>query len=160
MSNPTIPSSEAELKHLEKSLRKESKDEAKQVKHILHDVSHAEKTASKAEKVDPVARASPLLADPNDQAFNKAEKQNEKLGRNEASAADALNKATHEHNRAVNELETSERDVKLKQQQDVKLHAELEKKKTHAEQLMEGQRIHEAAREAKLNEIKEARGAV
>ncbi|KAJ7067873.1 hypothetical protein C8F01DRAFT_1364314 [Mycena amicta] len=142
MTNPsaptTLPASQSELKHLKKNLRQESKDEAKQVKHVLKDVAHTEKSASKAQK-----------------ALNKAEKQNEKLGRNEAGLADALNKATHKHNRVLTELETSDRDLKLKQQQDVKLHTELEKKKMRAEQLLEGQKVHESARDGKLNDLKE-----
>nr|GAT46170.1 predicted protein [Mycena chlorophos] len=138
----TLPNSPAQLKHLEKTLRKESKDEDKQVQHVLKDVAHTEKSASKATK-----------------ALNKAEKQNEKLGKNEMHTAEAMNKATSKHNRAVNELESSDRDVKLKQQQDVKLHADLEKKKAHADQLVEGQKAHEAARDAKLSEIREAREA-
>lgn len=47
----TLPSSPAELKHLEKQLLREAKTEASEVKHTLKDVDATEKAAAKAQKV-------------------------------------------------------------------------------------------------------------
>ncbi|KAJ6627436.1 hypothetical protein B0H10DRAFT_1941180 [Mycena sp. CBHHK59/15] len=153
-----LPTTAAELKHLEKQITKEAKAEAKQVQHTLKDVSATGKAAQKAQK-----------------SVTKAEKQNEKLANQEVASAKALNKATHHHENIVNDLTSSERDVKackprswrrfpinrgfftqLKHQQDAKLSAELEAKKGQAKQLQETQRAHDAAREAKIQEMREA----
>ncbi|KAJ7781636.1 hypothetical protein B0H16DRAFT_1878302 [Mycena metata] len=105
----TLPSSPSALKHMEKELVKEGKTEANQVKHTLKDVEATEKAAAKAQK-----------------SVNKAEKQNAKLSKQEETTAKALNKATHRHEGAVTELTSSDRDVKLKHQHDVKVQSELE----------------------------------
>ncbi|KAJ7755680.1 hypothetical protein DFH07DRAFT_959315 [Mycena maculata] len=136
--NGTLPA----LKHLEKQIIKEAKVEASQVKHTLKDVDATEKAAVKAQK-----------------SVNKAEKQNHKLSKQEAAAAAALNKAAHHHDAVTTDLASSERDVKLKHQQDTKLHAELEAKKAHAEELLHTQKAHDDAREAKLQEVREAAAA-
>ncbi|KAF7330763.1 hypothetical protein MVEN_02415000 [Mycena venus] len=134
-----LPTSTSALKQMEKQLVKEGKTEANQVKHSLKDVASTEKAATKAEK-----------------SVNKAEKKNEKLSKQEASAAKALNKAEHRHDSAVTELTNSDREVKLKHQQDVKIHAELETKKAQAEKLVNSQKVHDEAREGKLREVREA----
>ncbi|KAF8211529.1 hypothetical protein K438DRAFT_1958623 [Mycena galopus ATCC 62051] len=134
-----LPTSSSALKHMEKQLLKEGKIEADQVKHSLKDVASTEKDAAKAQKL-----------------VNKAEKYNEKLSKQEAKAANALNKAEHQHDSAVTELTNSDREVKLKHQQDTKLQAELEAKKAHAEKLVNSQKVHDDARQARLNEVREA----
>ncbi|KAJ7688347.1 hypothetical protein B0H17DRAFT_1332079 [Mycena rosella] len=135
----TLPSSPSELKHLEKQILKEAKVEASQVKHTFKDVDATEKAAAKAQK-----------------SANKAEKQTEKLGKQEAAAAKALNKATHHHDSVLTDLSSSERDLKLKHQQDVKLQSDLEAKKAQAEALLHTQKVHDGAREEKLREVREA----
>ncbi|KAJ7162596.1 hypothetical protein C8R43DRAFT_302972 [Mycena crocata] len=138
-STTALPSSPSELKQLEKQIFKEAKTEANQVKHTLKDVASTEKAAAKAQK-----------------SANKADKQNEKLGKQESTAAKAVNKATHHHESVIADLTSSDRDVKLKHQQDLKLHADLEAKKRHAEQLLHTQKAHDDAREEKLREVREA----
>ncbi|KAJ7047746.1 hypothetical protein C8F04DRAFT_1386933 [Mycena alexandri] len=137
--HPTLPTSPSALKHMEKELVKEGKTEANQVKHTLKDVEATEKAAAKAQK-----------------SVNKAEKQNAKLSKQEETAAKALNKATHRHESAVTELTSSDRDVKLKHQHDIKVQSELETKKAQAEKLANTQKMHDEAREAKLSEVREA----
>ncbi|KAF7354972.1 hypothetical protein MSAN_01412400 [Mycena sanguinolenta] len=90
------------------------------------------------------------------QSVNKAEKHNEKLSKQEAKAADALNKAEHRHDTAVADLTNSDREVKLKHQQDAKIQAELEAKKAQAEKLVTSQKVHDDARQARLQEVKDA----
>ncbi|KAJ7283421.1 hypothetical protein C8J57DRAFT_1709831 [Mycena rebaudengoi] len=135
----SLPTSPDALKRLEKQITKEANAEAAQVKHVLKDVQHTEKSAEKAQK-----------------SVNKAEKQNEKLSKKEAAAVKAVNKATHTHDNLLNDLTSSDRDVKLKQQQDIKLHAELEAKKARADELLKAQKNHDDAREAKLRDVREA----
>ncbi|KAJ7367907.1 hypothetical protein DFH08DRAFT_1070704, partial [Mycena albidolilacea] len=132
---PQLPTSSSALKHMEKQLLKEGKTEANQVKHSLKDVASTEKAAAKAQK-----------------SVSKAEKQNEKLSKKEATTAKALNKAEHRHDSIITELTNSDREVKLTHQQDAKLQTELETKKLQAEKLVNSQKIHDEAREAKLRE--------
>ncbi|KAJ6543839.1 hypothetical protein B0H19DRAFT_1168592 [Mycena capillaripes] len=94
--NTTLPTSASALKQMEKQLVKEGKTEASQVQHSLKAVEATEKAAEKAQK-----------------SVNKAEKQNEKLGKKEEAAAKALNKATHRHDTAINDLSNSDREVKV-----------------------------------------------
>ncbi|KAJ7179468.1 hypothetical protein C8R46DRAFT_641530 [Mycena filopes] len=135
----TLPTSPSALKHMEKELVKDAKHEASQVKHTLKDVEATEKAAAKAQK-----------------SVAKAEKQNGKLSKQEEAAAKALNKATHNHESAVTELTSSDRDVKLKHQHDSKLQTDVEVKKAQAEKLVHMQKLHDEAREAKLTEVREA----
>ncbi|KAJ7477113.1 hypothetical protein B0H11DRAFT_1917081 [Mycena galericulata] len=137
--NAELPSSTSELKQMEKQFTKEAKVEASQVKHTLKDVDATEKAAVKALK-----------------SVHKAEKLNDKLSKQEVAAAQALNKATHHHDVVTTDLTSSDRDVKLKHQQDTKIHAELEAKKAQAEQLVQIQKAHDEAREVKLREAREA----
>jgi len=134
-----LPASSSALKQMEKQLVKEGKTEANQVKHSLKDVASTEKAAAKAQK-----------------SVNKSEKQHDKLSKQEVSAAKALNKAEHRHDSVITELTNSDREVKLKHQQDVKLQAELEAKKAQAEKLVNSHKVHDDVREAKLREVREA----
>jgi hypothetical protein len=107
-----LPSSPSELKHLEKQILKEAKVEANQVKHTLKDVDATEKAVAKAQKV--LAKFYLLyLRLTRTQSVNKAEKQNEKLSKKEAAAAQALNKAAHRHDSISTDLNSSERELKV-----------------------------------------------
>ncbi|CAK5276113.1 unnamed protein product [Mycena citricolor] len=139
----TLPSDPSALKQMEKQILKEGNAEAHQVKHALKDVDASEKAATKAQK-----------------SLNKEEKKNEKLNKLEMKAAKDLNKATHRHDTLLNDIQSSERDLKLKHQQDVKLHADLEQKKLQAEELAALQRKHDDEREQKLKDIREAAGGI
>ncbi|KAJ6516276.1 hypothetical protein C8R45DRAFT_959567 [Mycena sanguinolenta] len=134
-----LPTSSSGLKHMEKQLLKEGKTEANQVKHTLKDVASTEKAAANAQK-----------------SLNKAEKHNEKLSKQEAKTANALNKAEHRHDSAITELTNSDRELKLKHQQDAKIQTELEAKKAQAEKLVTSQKVHDDARQARIQEVRDA----
>ncbi|KAK7061383.1 hypothetical protein R3P38DRAFT_3489304 [Favolaschia claudopus] len=134
-----LPASPSALKHMEKQIIKEGKMEANQVQHSVKDVASAEKASTKAQK-----------------SIVKAEKRNDKLNKQEASAAKALNKAEHKHDQVITELTDSDRDLKLRHQTDARLQAELATKKANADKLADAQKMHDTAREDKLREIHDA----
>ncbi|SJL01562.1 uncharacterized protein ARMOST_04884 [Armillaria ostoyae] len=124
------------LHNLEKQIQKESKLEDSTVKHSLKDLASTEKGVKKADK-----------------GLDKAGKTLAKREKEELSAVKALNKATHQHNIAVAKSNDAQKDLKLKQNHDAKLHQELETKKTQVESAINAQKTHNEAREAKIADM-------
>ncbi|KAJ7229070.1 hypothetical protein GGX14DRAFT_616628 [Mycena pura] len=133
MSAPSVPSSPAAIKKLEKQLKKEAKREDVDLKHALKDLQAAEKLKAKAHK-----------------SASKAEETIEKITKIETATLKALNKATHEHDAAVVELRNAERDADLRRQEDERLAADLEAKKARA-----AERLTHMPQEERKNMIRE-----
>ncbi|KAK0206091.1 hypothetical protein DFS33DRAFT_1312248 [Desarmillaria ectypa] len=131
-----LPTSDAALHKLEKQIQKESKLEDSTVKHSLKDLASAEKGVKKADK-----------------GLDKAGKTLAKREKEELSAVKALNKATHEHNISAAKSEDAQKDLKMKQNHDAKLHQELETKKAQVEGAINAQKTHNEAREARIAEM-------
>ncbi|PBL02103.1 hypothetical protein ARMGADRAFT_240125 [Armillaria gallica] len=136
MNNPALPTSDAALHNLEKQILKESKLEDSAVKHSLKDLASTEKGVKKADK-----------------GLDKAGKTLAKREKEELSAVKALNKATHQHNIAVATSNDAQKDLKLKESHDAKLHQELEAKKTQVESAINAQKAHNEAREDKIADM-------
>ncbi|KAK0490608.1 hypothetical protein IW261DRAFT_25217 [Armillaria novae-zelandiae] len=136
MNNPALPTSDAALHNLEKQIQNESKMEDSAVKHSLKDLASTEKRVKKADK-----------------GLDKAGKTLAKREKEELSAVKALNKATHQHNIAVAKSNDAQKDLKLKQNHDAKLHQELDTKKTQVEGAINAQKTHNEAREAKIADM-------
>ncbi|KAK0467875.1 uncharacterized protein EV420DRAFT_1635142 [Desarmillaria tabescens] len=136
MEHSSLPTSDAALHKLEKQIQKEGKLEDSSVKHSLKDLASAEKGVKKADK-----------------GLDKTGKILAKREKEELSAVKALNKATHEHNIAVAKSSDAQKNLKLQQSHDTKLHQDLETKKAQVESAINAQKTHNEVREAKIAEI-------
>ncbi|KAJ7873363.1 hypothetical protein B0H14DRAFT_146634 [Mycena olivaceomarginata] len=141
MSTPTVPSSPAAIKKLEKQFGKEAKRENCEVKEALKAVQSIEKQKAKAQK-----------------AATKADQAIEKLTKIETVTQKALNKATHHHDAVVVDLHSAERDAEVKHQEDERLTADLEAKKALAAEVLQAQLAHAEERKAKISQLREQAG--
>ncbi|CAK5276114.1 unnamed protein product [Mycena citricolor] len=129
------------IKKLEKKYAKDAKREGEDVKQVLKDVQSIEKEKAKAQKAS--------------RASIKAEQKVEKINKLETATQKVLNKAVHQHETAVVELQNAERDAELKRQEDKRLAAELDAKRALAAEALKMQ-IENA--EGRANQLRELRG--
>jgi hypothetical protein len=127
---PTDPSA---LKKIEKTIEKEAKAEEKHVQQVLKDLHSTEKADAKATK-----------------AVSKAQNNLGKAEKNEESTLKAASKAAYKHDLAATELHKAENDLRLKQQQNAKIHHNLESVKVQADEAKRQKEAHEQTRQSKL----------
>jgi len=138
---PAGPADPSALKKIEKKIEKEAKAEEKHVQQVIKDFHSAEKSDAKATK-----------------AVGKAQNYLVKAEKNEEGMLKAANKAEHKHDLAVTGLHKAENDLRLKQQQNAKIHHNLEMMKVQAEEAQRQKEAHEQTRQSKLTELRSGGG--
>ncbi|TFK39029.1 hypothetical protein BDQ12DRAFT_722875 [Crucibulum laeve] len=133
----TQPAPPAEyVRRMEKEIVREGRVEEKNLKHAIKDLSHLEKSETKAAKI----------ADKAEHTLHKSEKK-------EQSTLNALNKATNKHDVAAANLHSAEQEAQVRQKQHEKLQADLERKKAVVDNAIKSHEAHVKEREAKLGSL-------
>jgi len=124
------------LKKVEKKIEKEAKAEEKHVQQVLKDLHSTEKSDANVTK-----------------AVGKAQNALVKTEKKEESTLKAASKAAYKHDLAVTELHKAENDLRLKQQQQGKIHHNLGEMKAQADEAQRQKEAHEQMRQSKLAEL-------
>ncbi|KIY71799.1 hypothetical protein CYLTODRAFT_486914 [Cylindrobasidium torrendii FP15055 ss-10] len=122
---------------MEKKILKEGKVDDTTVRHELADLARLEKESQKARK--DLEKAQALLA--------KREKE-------EHQATTNLNNATHAHEVSVVKLSDAQKDLKIKQEWEEKMHADLTVKRAAVDNVVNEQKERNEERESKLSGIR------
>lgn len=120
----------------EKLIEKEAKGEEKNLKHVIKEVSKAEKDAHKAAKAESHSH----------HVLEKAAKEEEKI-------ASKLNNITHKHDSAVSKQNAAANELKAKEDAKQRAEATLQQKKAQLDELQRSHSTNEAVRAEKLNEL-------
>ncbi|THH33699.1 hypothetical protein EUX98_g489 [Antrodiella citrinella] len=135
-------SQDPQVQQFEKIVAKEAHDDQKTLQHAVKDLKHAEASHNKGIKRSTSTQA----ADGAQHSFENAMKQEHKT-------ADALNKATNQHDTAVSNQTSAEKTLNLKQQHEQRLQQNLDQRKQAMETIEQRKQANDQRREAKLSDL-------
>lgn len=108
------PTSEEVLKKVELAIVNDAKSEEKNLKHIVKDLTAAEKATQKAHKVIGVPlQENSVLIDTYEQAVDKAEHKLHNAEKKECDTLKVMHMAEHKHDDAVSTIHMTQNDLEV-----------------------------------------------
>ncbi|TFK56015.1 hypothetical protein OE88DRAFT_693569 [Heliocybe sulcata] len=129
-------STDPQVKTIEKIIANEEKQDEKSLKHAIKDLKAGEKAESKAHK----------MAD-------KAQHALDKVTRKEHDSAKAINKAKANHEKALTDVQQTQKTIDIKHQREAKLEEDVRRQQTLVNELQQKKDQNDQAREARIAQL-------